>query len=297
MSRLLLSLCLLLMITLNAPARTIVDFEELTTFSGENPAGGGSFYNGNDGSGTSNSDGWTSHEVHFNNNYNGESLPAFDFWEGWAYSNVVNATTPGFTNQYASIAGGGSDGNGQAVAGEKYAVAFGTGSYFDLPENSFLASIDVTNTAYAALSMTDGDNFTKKFGGPTGDEPDLFQVTFIGYDAEGATGNLLGEVIVDLADYRFEDNTRDYVLDDWLTVDLSRIATARSVGLSFASTDTGDFGINTPAYVAVDNVQFTIVPEPSGFVLLWLALAGANAYICRRSWSRMVAMRFLGMDP
>ena len=74
----------------HANADYVVDFEEMTQFTGDSPNGGGQFYNGNDGSGTTNDNGWTSGGVFFNNSYNGDNLPAFDFWSGWSYSNVVN---------------------------------------------------------------------------------------------------------------------------------------------------------------------------------------------------------------
>ncbi len=251
-------------------AQTVVDFEELTLFTAASDAGGGSYFNGNDGSGTTNSDGWSSMGLQFSNSYNGDSLPAFDFWGGWAYSNVSNTATAGFRNQYASFAGGGADEHGNVVAGENYAVAYLSGSYFDVPPGLRVSSIDVTNTTFAALSMLNGDTFARQFGGPTGDDPDLFEVAFAGYDSPGGTGNLVGSVSIPLADYRPMDNSLDFVADQWLTVDLSAIADSRSILLQFASTDTGGLGINTPTYVAVDNIR--LVPEPGGLSMLGLAM-------------------------
>ena len=263
-------------------AQTVVDFEELTSFTAESSAGGGSFFNGNVGSGTTNRDGWSSQGVRFSNSYNGDSLPAFDFWDGWAYSNVANSTTAGFSNQYAATTGGGADDNGNAVAGEKYAVAYLSGSYFDVPDQLQLRSVDVTNTTFAALSMLNGDSFAKKFGGATGGDPDLFQVTFAGYDSTEATGSVLGTVSVSLADFRFVDDDDDFVLDHWQTVDLSAISDARSVAIEFASTDVGNFGINTPTYVAVDNIRLSLIPEPGGPGPLGLAAALAISVFRRR---------------
>lgn len=272
---------LLAVLTLHneASADLVVDFEELTVFTGASPQGGGSFYNGNDGSNTTNSDGWTSQGVLFNNNYNGDFLPSFDFWSGWSYSNVVNITGAGFTNQYAAFAGGGSDGVGGVDAGGNYAVAFGGGAYFNLPNGSILSSVDLSNTTYAGLSMQTGDSFAKQFGGVSGNDPDFFRVTLTGFDSLDATGNTIGSVTADLADFTFADNSQDYILDDWSTFDLSGISTARSVGLTFESSDTGPFGINTPTYVALDNLTFTAVPEPSSLALL---VVSGTAYTFRR---------------
>lgn len=254
----------------------IVDFEDVNTFTGTNPAGGGSFYNGNNGSGASSDLGWNSRGVHFSNNYDGSTLPLFDSWSGWGYSNVVNPSTSGFGNQYASFAGGGSNGAGGTAAGENYAIAFGNG-YINIPDQYFIQSLDITNTAYAGLSMQTGDMFAKKFGGLSGNDPDLFQITFTGYDALERNGTVIGAVDVALADFRFADNSLDFILNQWRTVDLSSLAGARSIGFSFFSTDVGSFGINTPLYAAVDNVSFTVVPEPHAFMLT-LAVMGLGLF-------------------
>jgi len=263
----------------SASAAIVIGFEELTLFTGDNLAGGGQFYNGNDGSGTTNSNGWSSGGVFFSNSYNGNFLPSFDFWSGWGYSNVVNSTTAGFTNQYAAFPGGGANPAGSVSAGGRYAIAAGSGAYFNLPSNTRLSSVQITNTTYAALSMRDGDTFAKKFGGPNGDDPDFFRVALNGFDGLGGTGTMVGSITVDLADYTFEDNAQDYILQDWLTVDLTAIAGARSVALSFSSSDAGGFGINTPVYLALDNLTLSVAPEPTNLLLL---IAGCSLLPCVR---------------
>lgn len=252
----------------------IVDFEELSGFTGTNPAGGGQFFNGNDGTGTTNSDGWTSNGVFFNNDYNGDFLPTFDFWSGWAYSDVQDSNTPFFTNQYAAFPGGGADGFGGVQAGGVYAVAFGQDAFFNLPANSLLHSVELTNTTYAALSIRDGSGFSDPFG-----VGDFFRVRLQGFDGLDATGTQIGSVLVSLADFTNSDSSNHSILNHWMTVDLSPIASARSVSLLFESSDEGPFGINTPLYVAMDNLQLsTVVPEPSSFIL---GLGFALAMLCR----------------
>jgi len=254
---------------LTASAALVVDMEDRTSFTAANPTGSGSYYNGNDGSNTTNSDGWTSQGAFFNNNYNSDWG---GFWSGWSYSNVIDPTTAGFGNQYAAFPGGGADGKGGVAAGQNYAVAFGSGAYFNLPTSPSLRSVELTNTTYAALSMQNGDAFAKPFGGATGDDADFFRVSLIGYDELDASGSAVGSVTVDLADFTFADNAQDYILDAWQEIDLTSLAGARSIGLSFASSDMGAFGINTPTFVALDNLTFASVPEP-GSIVLWSALS------------------------
>lgn len=57
-----------------------------------------------------------------------------------------------------------------------------------------------------------------------------------------------------LADYRFLDNTKDYIVDTWEWVDISELGSVDSLTFRLSSSDTGIFGMNTPAYFCIDNV-------------------------------------------
>lgn len=246
-----------------AVAQTTIDFNSLPT-----PASG--FFNGDTNAGSPYRDNfvitgsrdnfgqpetlqlWQLEGVDFFNGY----TPAYASWNGFSWSNIVDSSTPGFANQYAAFPGAASDGT--------YAIGFGD-TFFNLPENTKASSLEIANTTYAALVMLDGDtnNIAKKFGGESGDDEDLFSVTLTGFDQLNGTGNVTGSVEHILADYRFANNSLDYVQDDWAQIGLDGLGNARSVRLSFFSTDTGSFGINTPTYVAIDNLTITAVPEPN----------------------------------
>lgn len=275
MSKLIAFLFLLLISSASVGSRAtlaaiVIDFEELpvapTGFYNGDITAGSPFRDNYQIIGTADNFGseetlqlWNSGGVAFNNNY----TLNFQSWTGWSWSNVADATTAGFGNQYAAAPGGGSNGMGGTAVGGTYAISFGAGSYFNLQPGAELQSIDVTNGTYPALSMLNGDQFAKQFGGADGNDPDLFQVTLSGFDALGGTGNLLNSITVDLADYRFADNSQDFILNTWQTIDISGLTGARSIALSYTSTDNGMFGINTPQYLAVDNLTLSAVPEPS----------------------------------
>ena len=240
----------LALMTTPALADTTADFEDLTFPDGQ------AYYNGADGAG-----GFESRGIEFNNSYNS----SFGTWTGFSYSKKTDTTTPGFTNQYSAFTGGGADGS------PNYGVAFNSArgdARITFPEPRVVQSIDVTNTTYAGLSMQNGDAFAKEFGGPTGDDPDYFKLTVFG---ENGAGETTGSVDFYLADYRFEDNSRDYIVDDWNEIDLTSLG-SNVTGLEFAlnSTDVGDFGMNTPAYFAVDNVTTAPTPSAAGAGLLLL---------------------------
>lgn len=203
---------------------------------------------------------------------------AFDSWSGWAFSSVVDTATPGFGNQYAAFAGGGD-------MSQKYAIAFNSfqgEAAIDLADGfNAPVSMSLTNTTYAALSMRDGDSFAKQFGGPTGNDPDFFSVDIIGL-ASG--GEVTGSITFFLADYRSPDNSLDYIVDTWETVDLTPLGTnVNRIEFALNSSDVGQFGINTPTYFAMDN--FAAVPEPSAIALLGLGVGAVLVFLRRRSLS------------
>lgn len=182
---------------------------------------------------------------------------------GFAVSNRTDTTTPGFGNQYSTIAGGGAGGS------ESYGVFYASSLNIVLPSPSALVGAQITNTTYAGLSMLNGDPFAKQFGGTTGLDPDYFRLIIEGLDASGAS---TGTVEFMLADYTAPGTADDYVVDDWTFVDLSSLGVVSRLAFAFESSDVHpEFGINTPTYFAIDDL--TTVPEPGTALLLGLGLA------------------------
>jgi hypothetical protein len=67
-------------------------------------------------------------------------------------------------------------------------------------------------------------------------------------------------------------------LNTWATVDLTTLpAATRKLKFTLSSSDVGGFGMNTPAYFAVDNIS--TVPEPAAAAFL---LVGAIGFAARR---------------
>ncbi|EMI26680.1 DUF4465 domain-containing protein [Rhodopirellula europaea] len=228
-------------------------------------------YGGNDHIGVFSADG-----VDFSNSRN----DLYGSWSGFAVSNHTDTSTPGYSNQFSAYADSGSGGS------DNYAVAFGytnsTPTNIDtltalpsiyLPDGEQASSADITNATYAGLSMRDGDSFAKQFGGVTGSDPDFFKLSVFGIDAN----NQILDTTIDvfLADFRFTDSLQDYILDDWVTIDLSSMSDARSLHFNLSSSDVGPYGMNTPGYFALDNfATVTAVPEPSSLAIIGSVLLG-----------------------
>ncbi|WP_020475027.1 DUF4465 domain-containing protein [Zavarzinella formosa] len=227
-----------------------------------------SYFNGPDPSGTQGtgpfgdqvvSGEFQSGGLRFNNNY---SLD-YGSWSGWAYSNTTDTTTAGFGNQFSAYPGSG------AANSRTYAVAFDDVSGSSPPptiertaatEGLNFQTLWISNTTYDALSMRNGDQFAKKFGGATGNDPDFLLLTITGKDSGGAA---IGTLDFYLADYRFADNSLDYIVDKWTPVDVSSLGNAASLEFSIAGSDVGAFGLNTPSYFALDNVAMEDVTPPT----------------------------------
>jgi hypothetical protein len=260
---LVLSLCLVLFPGLLCYG-DIVGFEDNSLYSqGSN----GLYYNGDLGNNTSNSQGWKSNGVGFSNSYTFDNQYNYGYWSGFAYSRVNAGNDSGFQNQYAAKPGTGSGGSAH------YAIAYNAfvgDSIITFGAQVQVASIDISNTAYAYFSMKEGDQFSKKFGGASGNDADFFKLRILGF--RGATETAAVDFF--LADYRFENNTQDYVVDQWTRVDLTSLGAIDSLKFALSSTDNGQFGMNTPAYFAMDRIEFSAVPEPGSVALLSMAALG-----------------------
>jgi hypothetical protein len=214
--------------------------QDLTiTFESLPLTGAETFYNGADEAGFFQVD-----NVKFENYYNTE----YDFWSGFVYSNVTDNTTPGWLNQYSAYPGSGANNS------EKYSVFYDSGSKIDFSEPIHIQSLKLSNTTYTALSMRDGDMYAKKFGGETGNDPDFLKVWIIGYNEDWSPAD---SVEFYLADYRFENNSEDYIVNTWKTVNFNFVSPIYFLGFKFESSDVSPMGwINTPTYLAIDDVSF-----------------------------------------
>jgi hypothetical protein len=203
----------------------------------------------------------------------------YDSWSGWAYSKASDAVTPGFGNQYSSITGSGAGGSTTYAVGYQPYIGEWV-VMFDAAEDFSGRGLYATNTTYAALDMHTGSTFSKVFGGASGNDADWFKLTIQGWNGATATGS----VEFYLADFRFSNNSQDYILNSWAFVDLSSLGTLDKLTFGLTSSDNSYGSMNTPAYVALDNVG--AVPEPSAWILFGLGLAIAGGLRSHRTSRR-----------
>ena len=197
------------------------------------------FWNGADGAGNYTEEGFS-----FFNSY-GDSWGS---WSGFSVSSVQDDTTGTWTNQYGVN-------TGMSYSGDNFAVAtMGASVSFDLKT---IDGFYITNSTFATQSMLNGDAFAKQFGGVSGDDEDWYMLSVVGVlDADTVA---TGTVDFYLADYRFADNTEDYIINDWTWLDLSSLGNITSLQFNWSSSDNGDWGMNTPAYFCMDDLSVNTV--------------------------------------
>jgi hypothetical protein len=177
---------------------------------------------------------------------------------GFSYSNMSDSMTLDYHNDHSAITAVGEDSStGYLVAFMGYANP----PYIRILDTSSagdsVLGFHITNTTYAYKTIRDGYFSATPFGGTSGNDSDWFKLVVYGYN----NGQMKPDSVeFYLADYRFSNNSQDYIVGDWQWVDLKILGTVDSLTFSMSSTDTNQFGMLTPAYFAMDN--FTTKDAP-----------------------------------
>ncbi len=220
--------CIIVSVFTSFAQQNIVDFEEL-------PLEPESCWNGSDESGS-----FVSKYLEFFNEYDTE----WDTWGGFSYTNQTDNTTYDWTNMYSSASGAGASGS------ENYAVAY-YADFFEKPSikinvetaPEIILGMYISLNAYTSLYMADSDYYQN--------ENHLLKLIIKAYNSV-LDYEIEKEII--LADYRFQ-NTEGYKFDDWHYINMTWIEDSDSLVFWLESSDVGDWGINTPAYFCIDEIN------------------------------------------
>ena len=115
-----------------------------------------------------------------------------------------------------------------------------------------VTSMEITNSTYAYNSMKLGDSIAKKFNAADKDSSILVISTFM-------KGQKMESKRVVLADFRFLDTTKNFLLGTWQKVNFTQ--TNDSVTFEMVSSDNDSLGMNTPAFFAMDNLEVLYAAE------------------------------------
>jgi hypothetical protein len=217
-------------------AQNIVNFEELAL----DPE---THWNGSDGSGQ-----FTSGYLTFYNSFSdwGGGITS---WNGFAYTNETDVTTNSYTNEFSSAMGSG------VWDSENYAVSYIMGDWMNNYEPipsvikintettpELIPGMFISLNAYSSLYMADNDFYSN------GDHWLKLHIAAYSTTTWYATS---ADIL--LADYRFNNSDMDFKMNNWAYIDLSWAEGTDSLLFYIYSSDTGEYGVNTPAYFCVDN--------------------------------------------
>jgi hypothetical protein len=168
---------------------------------------------------------------------------AWGFGGGFTYTNKTDVATAEYTNNSAIT--------GRGMTGSVYLTA-NTSDFTPAvvtllkPEQYAFKGVWVTNSTYAYRTMRDGNDYARKF-----EAGDWFKLTAIGYDVANRS---IGQ-----AEYDLTRSTSGglHIAATWQWFDLSPIASAASIRFELTSSDTGDYGMNTPSYFCMDAITLT----------------------------------------
>ncbi len=199
------------------------------------------FYIGKDGNG-----GFGNQYLNFKTLYT--DYGDFDYWDNFAFS----YDTVTIDNQYINVT---DTAFSQNIFGIGYIPQdWQSGTYENIPitcafENPVkILSVYVTNDSTTSDVIRNGCPTT---GSDPFSNGDYLKIIFEGR----YNGQSTGFVEFFLANFT-EDN--NYIVNSWQNVDLSSLGTIDTLLFNLQSTDVGNYGMNTPAYFCIDDLQFTI---------------------------------------
>jgi hypothetical protein len=197
--------------------------------------------------GTLTSTGFADGNAYFPNSFDTSSYGPY--YSGFAYSNMYYSDTSNHTDtnlsnalQFSAVTESGYGGSGI------YAVAYGNTNLYltGSAKGGVVDGFYITNTEYAYTSMKYGDGFEPAF---TYANKDSFILKITGWN----NGTPVADTVsFYLADFR-NSLVSPGIVTTWQWVNLRPLGNVDSLNFSFVSSQTGQFGINTPLYFAMDN--------------------------------------------
>ena len=186
------------------------------------------------------------------------------YWDGFTVCKSDYNATGGLAHQWSSIAGGGMNADGSVNPEQPYLLCYwgdfygneGAKVMFDDGNTYFVKGMYVNNTAYAYYCCADENSF----GRPLNQEGDYFKLIAHGVDESGAE---TGTAEIELCGFH---NGQFSAITDWTWFDMSALGEVSGIFFTMASTDTGDYGINTPTYFVMDRLTVS-TPEQTKYYI------------------------------
>lgn len=175
-----------------------------------------------------------------------------NYWTGFALSNIFNKQEVQTPNAFAAYATKQKENNfmvyNQPQTPDAAAIKFNKNASY------VIGTISVANTQLSYLVMKYGtENGIRPFGGESNVQPDWCKLIIEGFDTNGTRTDSVGFY---LADYRFANKRKNYIVNDWSTVDLKKLGKVNKVVFSITSSVTdAQNNILTPKQFCLDEIK------------------------------------------
>lgn len=150
------------------------------------------------------------------------------------------------SNTFAIVNGSCNASEISSVYGNGKEVSLG-GFSFDNNAEFIIGEVEICNTSYVYGVIVNGNNFAQPLKSNNG----WFKVLAYGYDANGIMTNG-SPVEYYICDYRSKDKNIENDWEDW---DLTALGNVNRVVFNFEGSDASEYGLNTPGYLALDNIE------------------------------------------
>lgn len=123
-------------------------------------------------------------------------------------------------------------------------------------EDAYFESVMINNTTYPYMVMKNGNAYSSALNAKN---KGWFKVQFIAFDDNKPSSKPLGYKEAYLANFDSSLNEgKTGIISDWTKVDLSKLPEASVLVINFVGSDMGEYGLNTPAYCALDHFVITV---------------------------------------
>lgn len=123
-------------------------------------------------------------------------------------------------------------------------------------KDAWFKSVWITNTTYTFLTMKNGNPYCSALN--EGNEG-WYKVQFIAFEDNDPNDKPLGFTEAYLANFK-KGQADGYIgiIEEWIKVDLSMLPECSILVVNFVGSDSGEWGLNTPAYCALDNFEISV---------------------------------------
>lgn len=177
-----------------------------------------------------------------------------NYWTGFALSNILNKRLVTNPDAFAAYANATKQKENKFMVYNQPQTADAAAIKFEGNASYVIGTISVANTHLSHLVMKYGtENGIRPFGGENNDLKDWCKLIIEGFDTNGTQTDTVNFY---LADYRFANKRKNYIVSDWSTVNLQKLGKVNKVVFSITSSVTdAENNVLTPKQFCLDEVK------------------------------------------